>query len=71
VPYPQTHRYGADNARDRDDVIEQDWLKINRAVGIYARGNFTTATDGSYDCTPLGGIKEVERSTALTISSCG
>jgi hypothetical protein len=65
VAYPQNHRYGAANALDRDDVIEADWGKINRAVGIYSRSNFTTSSDGSYDCTPLGGEKEVERSAGV------
>lgn len=65
VAYPQNHRYGPQNALDRDDVIEQDWSKINRAVGIYSKANFTTSTDGSYDCTPLGGEKEVDRSAGI------
>jgi hypothetical protein len=65
IAYPQDHRYGAANALDRDDVIEQDWLKINRAVGVYSRANFTTSTDGSYDCTPMGGEKDVERSAGV------
>jgi hypothetical protein len=56
VAYPQTHRYGAANAMDRDDVINQDWLKVNYAVGIYGAGNFT----GSYDCIPLGAVKSRE-----------
>lgn len=56
IAYPQTHRYGGNAARDRDDVIEQDWKKIKYAIsgdGAAARGNFTTATESSYDCTPL------------------
>lgn len=56
IAYPQTHRYGAANAMDRDDVINQDWLKINAAVGIYGAANFT----GSYDCIPLGATKTRE-----------
>ena len=56
VAYPQTHRYGAANAMDRDDVMNQDWLKINAAVGIYGGANFT----GSHDCIPLGAIKSRE-----------
>jgi hypothetical protein len=54
IAYPQTNRYGAANAMDRDDVRNQDWLKINKAIGVYGRANFTTSTDGSYDATPLG-----------------
>ena len=34
VAYPQTHRYGPANAMDRDDVINQDWKKINGAIGM-------------------------------------
>lgn len=57
VAYPQTHRYGAQNAMDRDDVIAEDWLRINFATGIYGRGNFS----GSNDCTPLGAVKSREQ----------
>lgn len=56
IAYPQTQRYGKDAALDRDDVIDQDWGKLNRALGIYGRANFT----GSYDCTPLGATRETE-----------
>lgn len=58
IAYPQTHRYGGANAMDRDDVINQDWLKINRAIGIYGRTNFS----GSHDCVPLGATMEMDRS---------
>jgi hypothetical protein len=57
IAYPQTHRYGAANAMDRDDVINQDWLKINAAIGIYGRNNFSS----SHDCTPLGAVKTREQ----------
>ncbi len=56
VAYPQTHRYGPQNAMDRDDVMNQDWTKIKNAItgtGASARGNFASVTDGQYDCTPL------------------
>lgn len=56
IAYPQTHRYGAANAMDRDDIAKQDWKQIKYAItgtGGNARTNFTTSTDGSYDCTPL------------------
>jgi hypothetical protein len=56
IAYPQTHRYGPQNALDRDDVINQDWKAIKYAItgtGGTARANFTSATDGQYDCTPL------------------
>lgn len=56
LAYPQTHRYGAANAMDRDDVMNQDWKQIKYAItgtGGVARANFTSAVDGEYDCTPL------------------
>ena len=37
-------------------MANADWKQIKQALtgtGGSARGNFTTATDGSYDCTPL------------------
>lgn len=61
IAYPQTHRYGAANGMDRDDVMNEDWLKLNYAIGIYGRGNFT----GAYDCTPLGAVKSRESGTAI------
>mgnify|MGYP001566961644 CR=1 FL=1 len=60
VAYPQTHRYGGSAGRDRDDVIDQDWRKINFSVGVYGRANFST----THDCTPLGCRKEVEIGTS-------
>lgn len=57
VAYPQTHRYGRDAAMDRDDVMNEDWLHINRVIGIYGAANFT----GVYDCIPLGATMEMER----------
>lgn len=58
VAYPQNHRYGAGNALDRDDVMNQDWLKINYAIGEYGRGNFS----GTNDCTPTAAAdNELER----------
>lgn len=56
VAYPQTQRYGKDGALDRDDVIDQDWGKLERLVGIYARANYS----GTNDCTPLGATRETE-----------
>ena len=53
IAYPQTHRYGAANAMDRDDVMNQDWKSINYKIGIYGRGNFSSGND----CTPLGCTK--------------
>ncbi len=61
VAYPQTQRYGGANALDRDDVIEQDWLKINYAVGMYGRANFSSTND----CVPLPAEKEIDRSSKV------
>lgn len=55
VSYPLTHRFG--NGRSRDDAIDEDWRKINYAIGIYGRANFF----GGHDCTPIGATKMVER----------
>lgn len=57
LAYPQTNRAGADNALDRDDVIDEDWREINFNVGLCGRGNFFQ----THDCTPLGATKEIER----------
>ncbi len=62
VAYPNTHRYGGNAGRDRKDVIDEDWRKINFAIGVCGRGNFT----GSYDCTPMGARKEVDKGDAVT-----
>lgn len=56
VAYPQTGRYGSANGMDRDDVINQDWLKLNYAIGIYGRAGFSSTND----CTPLGAVKTRE-----------
>lgn len=56
VAYPQNHRYGRGNAMDRDDVMDEDWLRIDFRIGICGRGNFS----GSHDCTPLGATKTRE-----------
>jgi len=61
LAYPQTHRYGAANAMDRDDVMNQDWKKINAAIGLYGRGNFSS----THDCTPLGATMELQIGTAI------
>jgi hypothetical protein len=57
VAYPQDNRAGRDNAMDRDDIIEEDWDYIDFNIGICGRLNFS----GTYDCTPLGCTKEIER----------
>ncbi len=67
IAYPQSHRYGRDNAVDRDDVMNEDWKAINLRVGIYGRGNFSTSTDGSYDATPLGAVRDMERGDGVDL----
>lgn len=61
LAYPQTHRYGAANALDRDDVITSDWREIDFQIGLCGRGNF----GDTYDCTPLGCRKRIERRTGV------
>ena len=61
VAYPHTGRHGADQALDRDDVIDEDWGRINGKVGIYGRAQYS----GSYDCTPLGATREIIRGTGV------
>lgn len=63
VAYPQSARFGADQAMDRDDVIDRDYTTINYAIGLYGRGSFS----GAYDCTPLGAPKEIERGAGVDI----
>jgi hypothetical protein len=57
VCYAQDGRFGKDNALDRDDVINQDWLKINAALGAYGRANFSSTND----CTPMPASMDMER----------
>jgi len=60
IAYPQTARTGADQALDRDDVMDDDFHTIDYSVGIYGRGNFS----GTNDCTPLGLTKTVVHGNA-------
>lgn len=53
IAYPQTARFGPDQALDRDDVMDQDWGLVNGKIGIYGGGNFANQDD----CTPLGAEK--------------
>jgi len=55
IAYPLTHRYGS--GRDRDDVMDEDWRKVNYSIGIYGRANFSS----THDCTPMGATRSVER----------
>ena len=40
VAYPQSHRYGAQNALDRDDVMTEDLKQIEYALGPAGASNF-------------------------------
>lgn len=40
VAYPQTHRGGAQNALDRDDVMASDQVQLENAVGLNGYANF-------------------------------
>lgn len=42
IAYPQTHRYGAQNALDRDDVAEADRKQIENAIGLNGGANFVS-----------------------------
>lgn len=64
IAYPQTHRYGADNAMDRDDVRKQDWKQIKHTLGCDGRANFTS----TYDCTPLGATMTRQAGSACDFS---
>lgn len=65
VAYPHTGRYGADQALDRDDVIDQDWGKINGKLGIYGGANFPN--EAAYACTTLGAEREVDRGAVVDV----
>ncbi len=64
VAYPTTGRWGTKGAVARDRIIHEDFKRIEQAIGIYGRANFS----GAYDCTPLGNegspMKEIERGVA-------
>jgi hypothetical protein len=64
VAYPQTHRYGSDNAMDRDDVAYDDARLINAAVGWAAKPNFTFSAGPPAipDATPLGAFERDRQS---------
>lgn len=52
VAYPNSHRFGS--GRDRDDVIDEDFRKLDFAIGIYGRANFSS----THDCCPTGLFRE-------------
>jgi hypothetical protein len=53
VCYPHDHRAGAEQAISRDELIEQDWQAINKAAGLYARGNFFDAHNSTVTSPPV------------------
>ena len=55
--YPHDKRAGGQGARDRDDCIDADWRKINYAVGLYGRANFS----GTNNCTVYRADREIVR----------
>jgi hypothetical protein len=63
IAYPQDSRSGPAAALDRDDTGKADWKKINFAIGICGRANFS----GANDCTPTGAIKRVEQRNGIDL----
>src|SRR5688572_1357138 len=51
VAYGRDHRWGEQNALDRDDVMKQDRIAIEGAIGVRGSANFTSAN--SVDATWL------------------
>jgi hypothetical protein len=45
VAYPNNSRSGSRGARDRADMIDRDWNKLNFVVGLYGRANFSGTND--------------------------
>ena len=60
VAYPQTARFGADQALDRDDVMDADAFMIDKALGMQGGANFTPATSADA-CWISGSPAEIER----------
>lgn len=66
VAYPHSHRWGTDNALDRDDVMDQDAFAIDELIGMLGGANFT----GSHDCCWLeGAVPEIVRGSAVDFVS--
>lgn len=59
IAYPHDKRAGAQGARDRDDIIDADWRKIDYNCGIYGAGNFPVGS--THNCTPIRCEKTIER----------
>ncbi len=53
VAYDRSKRAGVNGVRDRVALMDEDWRKINFAIGAYGRGNFSLTND----CTPLGATR--------------
>ncbi len=64
IAFPQSHRYGAANGMDRDDVRKLDWKQIKQTIGANGRANFS----GTSDCTPLGGAETREQGGKIDYS---
>ena len=62
IAYPQSSRTGAQDALDRDDVIDQDFKLLDFAVGIYGRSNFSPPNP---DAMPLGATKSIVHGDAV------
>ena len=62
VAYPLDHRYGGDLALDRDDIMDEDERRIENAIGMHGRANFTPPTYP--DATWLGGGVDREEAAA-------
>jgi hypothetical protein len=52
VCYPQDHRAGIEQAISRDELMEADWQAINKAAGLYARGNFFDSHNATVTSPP-------------------
>lgn len=57
IAYATTHRFGG--GRDRDDVIKEDWRKIDQAIGTRGRANYS----GTNDCTPMTCRMDIDRTS--------
>ena len=44
IAYPLDQRYGTDLALDRHDVIREDQRRIERAIGMHGKANFTPSS---------------------------
>lgn len=42
IAYPNDYRYGSTNLMAMGDVRRADWFQVDRALGIYGKGNYTS-----------------------------